>query len=668
MKKESGQKRTRRLQTGIMWAMLLLVLIVVGVLGVSAGVTSYNSTQDSIGQLLRTKGAAHAAALDTHLTDLKSNITEMAMSGAFSSSALTFEEKQDNISRVLSARDDINSLYLVRADGVSVQDGATEDLGENYSGEPFFIAGMAAEGAYVDVPYYDEWTEDVTMTVSYRMTGDIGFDGLLCMDIKYDALRDIINAHRLGETGYSFLIDSAGVYIVHNEEDKVLGTVNILDEVRGSKASVDFFGKIIRDGHEGVGDIVYRGENLRVYSKTLETTDWHFVTIAKPREFMSGFYTQLRMIAVTLVACIVIAALLAVLLSRRIAKPVALMTERMKKFAEGDIYSPMPRIKSKDEIGVLYDSVSETARAISFYIADISEKLGAMAAGDFRVRHDADYKGDYLPIKFSLEQIQQSMSGVLARVIHSSRMVQATAHEMAASSEELSGNAVSQSGTIDRIDKSFDRIRSSMEDTAEGTADMLVRTKNASAELATGGENIRRMLDSMKSIDEAATSVRNIIGTIDDIAFQTNILSLNAAVEAAHAGAHGRGFSVVADEVRDLAGKSALSAQQTEKLITGTIDAVSKGMAFAEQSGRQLESMEKLIDEVNDVVARIEASARKQAETAKEIYRSINALNAIVQADSAMSEQTANASQELSQLARDLDRELSFFKLDEPEE
>jgi methyl-accepting chemotaxis protein len=243
-----------------------------------------------------------------------------------------------------------------------------------------------------------------------------------------------------------------------------------------------------------------------------------------------------------------------------------------------------------------------------------------------------------------------------------------TAHEMAASSEELSNNAVSQSGTIDSIDKSFDKIKDSMEDTAAGTTDMLAKTKNAGAELAAGMENIRKMLESMKVIDDVTTSVKDIVGTIDDIAFQTNILSLNAAVEAAHAGVHGRGFSVVADEVRELAGKSAVSAQQTETLITGTLDAVGKGMAFAEQSGKQLETMEGLIDEVNDIVVRIEASARQQAETAKEIYRGISTLNAIVQADSAMSEQTASASHELAQLAKDLNEELAFFSLDNESE
>ncbi|MDR0518695.1 MAG: methyl-accepting chemotaxis protein [Clostridiales Family XIII bacterium] len=663
-KSERGNKG--KLQNSIMRLMMLLVLLACGVLGVSSAVTGYHSAQEYIDRLVVTNTEAYSEEIDCHMRSVASDITALARSGAFTSPSLSFETKQANLKNVISSRSDLNTLYVVGVDGKSVQDSDEGALGEDYSSAGFFARGMAHDGAYVDAPKYDKWAKDIMMTATYRLTkaGGDGFDGLLCMDIKYDSVRDMIVTKRLGATGYSFLLDSEGNYLAHQKQRLVLDGKNILDENKERADLHAFFSKAVKSaGYTGRRSFDYGGENVRICATSIESTGWTFVTVANPNEFMGDFYRQMLINVITLIGCFIAAILIALVLSRRIARPITTMTERIRRFSEGDLHSPMPTDVPPNEIGVLCESMSEATRKISYYIDDTAEKLGAMARGDLTPKEYVGYDGDYEPIKNSFEIIQQSMRSALTRVVYLSDKVQATAREMAASAEELSANAVSQATAIDRIDSRFSEIKSDLEKTAAGTFDMVAKTKNASAELARGSENMRTMLDSIKAIDTAVISVKDIIKAIDGIAFQTKLLSINAAVEAAHAGVHGKGFSVVADEVRELAGRSAVSAQQTEDLIMGALDAAESSRASAEQSGKRLEVMEDLVAEVGDLVIRIEESVRMQAEVAKDIYGGISTLNSIVQVDSAMSQQTASASMELSHAASKLDEELSFFKL-----
>jgi methyl-accepting chemotaxis protein len=658
------QKHTGKLQTGILLMMLLVVFIVAIILSATSGYSSYQNTQESIDELVLSNGQANVTAIDNYIGDMKADITTIAVSGALTSQYLSFEEKQTAIEAIVKNREDIMSLYVVRDDGISVNDGIVDDIGADYTDEQFFITGMEREGAHIDEPSYDEWTDNVTMTVTYHLTAMQGFSGLVCMDIKYDIIRDLIDEGQLGETGYSFLLNKDGNYIAHPDEQRVIEVQNIINNNHADEEASAYFSAALVTDEMQIGDLSYKGEAVRVYSKKLEETDWIFVSITKPSEFLAHFRTQLIVNILTVTGCLILAIILAVILSRRIAKPVSVISKRMQLMAAGDLHTPIPEIKSNNEIGILHDSMLAMSTSLESYIGDISGKLEALAGGDLSSKSYSEYEGDFAPIRFSLEQIQQSMNSVLTGIITSARSVQQTSHEMAAAAEELSGNAVSQAGTIDEIDTSFREINENIHETAGDLSGMLEKTKNAKLELQSSNQNMHKMILAMDEINAAASSVGNIIRVIDDIAFQTNILALNAAVEAARAGQHGRGFSVVADEVRNLAGKSADSAAQTGKLIGNAIEAVARGTESAELSRTQIDSMETLIWEVNELVTRIEQMAVQQAKSAKEIYDGIAMLNGIVQADSAMSQQTASASVVLSQLASNLDNELSYFKLD----
>jgi methyl-accepting chemotaxis protein len=661
------KKNVGSLRKTIMASMLALVLLVAIVLGVSGGVTDYREASSNIDQLITISNEAYAEGLDDYLTMLLSDVRTIADSGAITSSDLTYEQKQANILRIAAGRDDIAAIYTVSASGIGVNDAAVEDVGENYKEEQFFIDGMMHEGGYVDTPYWDEWNEMVTMTVSCRIDGDLGFSGLVCIDVAYGTVRDLTTSNTLGETGYSFLMDADGILRSIADEQLVIDEKPANELFSGDADAEAFLITAQTQDNSHSGDLVTGGEQTRLYVSTLVTTGWKYVTVIKTDEFMGSFVKQLRISIMTVALCVLIAVLIALILSRRIASPISAMRLRMEGLAEGDLHSPLPGGHIGNEVGLLYDAMAESLKSLSSYVSNISDSLERLAQGDL-TRHEedltADYLGDFLPIRRSMDELRVSLGRFFAEAVGTTRVVAQTSVQLASASEELSGTTLEQAAAIDRIDQRFKEIRDVLASAAEGTSETLEKTRATQNELATSSKDIDMMLSAMQEIGEISESVIKIVSEIDDIAFLSNILSLNAAIEAARAGVHGRGFSVVADEVRELSGKSGEAAQYTEGLITKSSLAVEKGRTIAGATRGKIDSVLALLDCVTELMERIEATIASQANAAKDIYEDINRLNGLVQNDTAMSEETASASMELSSSMSKLHDDIARFKTD----
>ena len=662
-------RRVSTLWTRIMLSMTLLVVLVVSALGISSAVASYNEARDSMDKLHQSTCEAHVSALEEYLHMLLMDTASIAESGAITSETLTFEERQANIERIFSVRDDIASLYTVNSNGVAVNDATAEDIGENYASEPFFIAGMANDGGHIDVPYYDNWNDMVTMTVSYRLERASGFTGIVCVDVSYDTLHGLIVGSTLGETGYSFLVDQDGVIRSHPDEGLVVDEVGYNEYFGEDSRAAEALSTMLENDMGKSLDVQAGGEIIRLYSQRIPTTGWHYVSVIKVSEFTDNFQNQLMFIIAMALVCIAVAMLLAFVISRRLAKPITAMRRRMDLLAAGDLHTPLPEFEWLDEIGALYAAMEASLRSLSAYVADISDNMKKLAEGDLRTADKSEgaseYVGDFLPIKESMDNLKGSLWRFFKGTGGAARTIASTSAQMASASKELSNNTVMQAAAIDRIDKRFEDIKDSLVKASEGASETLKKANATRDEIESSNEEMGQMLAAMREIEATSRSVVKIVKDIDDIAFMSSILSLNAAIEAARAGVHGKGFSVVAGEVRDLAGKSAASAQYTEELVKGAITAVEKGMSIAESTFEKIDKVCHLLDSVAELIESIETTVAKQAEAADGIYADLTNLNALVHNDTAMSEETSSASIELSQRMGLLYRELEFFKTDE---
>lgn len=354
--------------------------------------------------------------------------------------------------------------------------------------------------------------------------------------------------------------------------------------------------------------------------------------------------------------------LLCIYVVRSIKRPIKEVETAMKKLSSGDLSVDVKYI-SKDELGVLADSVRTMVKELSGYISNIAYITGEISEGNMAVSIDTDYQNDFAPIKKSMEQIIVSLNDTLLQISTASQQVAAGSGQMSAGAQALSQGATEQASSIEELAASITEVSEMIRQNASHAQQASSNMDETTLGIEHGDQQMQNLIVAMNEIERTSGEIERIIKTIDDIAFQTNILSLNAAVEAARAGEAGKGFAVVADEVRNLASKSAEAAKETTVLIQSTLAAIKNGSAMVAETGKSLDQVSDMAQIVNELVKKIAEASDAQASSIQQINVGINQISSVVQTNSATAEESAASSEELSAQAETLKTLVSHFKL-----
>ncbi len=363
--------------------------------------------------------------------------------------------------------------------------------------------------------------------------------------------------------------------------------------------------------------------------------------------------------------CILIVLPISFFFSTSIATPLVKMSKVLVKVEETGDFSHRVEVKTKDETGLISNAFNALMDSLQSALENMNKVMKSVANGDLSSSVQGDYKGELEDLKNSTNQSISILAQTISKVAIASDKVNLSANELNSSSHTLASGTTEQAATLEEISSSMNEIGSQAKTNSDNANEVQQLIRSTIDVVQQGNMQMENMLQSMQQISSTSDEVSKIIKVIDEIAFQTNLLALNAAVEAARAGKYGKGFSVVADEVRNLAARSAEAAKNTTGLIESSLKQVDSGVQNADKTADVLRQITEGIEKSNNLISEISTASKDQNSGVAEINEGLSQVNNVIQQNSSISEQSAAASEELSSLSTKLQTLLNKFRLKE---